>query len=367
MTFDPSKPFNDLPPLPPGIDMETKPILRKALAARAALAELKGIAETIPRPDILINTILLQEAKDSSEIENIITTNDSLYRAAALKSDERVDAQTKEVIRYRHALWTGFQHLKYRGFINTNTAVEIFQILKETTAEVRKTPGTTLQNAATGEVMYTPPEGEALLREKLDNLWRFANDPAFSDIDPLIRLAITHYQFESIHPFTDGNGRTGRILNVLYLVQEGLLDVPILFHSAYIIANKPDYYRLLRSVTSNEAWELWIMFILTAIEQTSRQTIEKINTIRRVMAETTGKVKSELPRLKQAREIVEILFINPYCKIEHLVERNVGVRQSVSKYLKDLEHIGVLKKEQVWKETIYLNVPLWNALAGVSR
>ncbi|MBD3316494.1 MAG: Fic family protein [Chitinivibrionales bacterium] len=367
MSFDPSWPFNDLPPLPPNVDIESKPILRKALGARAALAELKGIAETIPQPEVLINTILLQEAKDSSEIENIITTNDSLYKAAVLKNDDRIDSQTKEVIRYRRALWTGFQHLQERGFINTNTAVELFQILKDTTAEVRKTPGTTLQNAATGEVMYTPPEGESLLREKLDNLWWFTNDPANAHMDPLIRLAVMHYQFESIHPFTDGNGRAGRILNVLYLVQEGLLDLPILYHSAYIIANKPNYYRFLRSVTADNAWEQWILFMLAAVEETSRQTIDKIGTIRTVMAETFEKVKSELPRLKQAREIIEILFMNPYCKIEHLVERNVGVRQSVSKYLKDLEQIGVLKTEQVWKETIYLNVPLWDTLSGMSR
>jgi len=367
MTFDPSRPFNDLPVLPPSADIETKAILRKALAARAALAELKGIAETIPQPEILINTILLQEAKDSSEIENIITTNDSLYRAAALKNDDHVDSQTKEVIRYRRALWAGFQHLQKRGSVGTNTAVEIFQILKETTAEVRKTPGTTLQNAATGEIMYTPPEGESVLREKLDNLWWFLNDRTHAEIDPLIRLAVMHYQFESIHPFTDGNGRTGRILNVLYLVQEGLLALPILYHSSHIIANKPDYYRLLRAVTAHEEWEQWILFMLTTIEQTSHRTIAKIATVRGLMAETFEKVKTELPRLRQAKEIVEILFANPYCKIEHLVERKLGVRQSVSKYLKELESIGILKTEQIWKETVYLNVPLWDALSGMSR
>jgi Fic family protein len=367
MTFDPTKPYNKLPTLPPKADIESKTILRRALAARAALAELKGIAETIPQPEILINTILLQEAKDSSEIENIITTRDSLYQAVALKNDDRVDAQTKEVVRYRHALWTGFQNLATRGFINTNTAVEIFQILKETTAEVRKVPGTTLQNAVTAEVMYTPPEGETLLRDKLDNLWWFVNDPANAEIDPLIRLAVMHYQFESIHPFTDGNGRTGRILNVLYLVQEGLLGLPILYHSSHIIANKPEYYRLLRSVTAQEDWEQWILFMLTSIEETSRQTIAKIGAIREIMDSTFDTVKTKLPRLRQAKEIVEILFMNPYCKIEHLVERKVGVRQSVSKYLKDLESIGILRTKQIWKETVYLNVPLWETLAGMSR
>jgi Fic family protein len=367
MTFDPSKPYNDLPLLPPAADIETKAILRKVASARAALAELKGVAETIPQPEILINTILLQEAKDSSEIENIITTNDTLYKSVALKNEDRIDSQTKEVIRYRQALWTGFQHLKSRGFINTNTAVEIFQILKDTTAEVRKTPGTTLQNASTGEVIYTPPEGESLLRDKLDNLWSFVNDSPQAELDPLIRLAVMHYQFESVHPFTDGNGRTGRILNVLYLVQEGLLDLPILYHSSYIIGHKPDYYRLLQSVTANNEWEPWILFMLSSLEQTSHSTIAKITTIRDLISTIFEKVKTELPKLRQAKEIVEILFMNPYCKIEHLVEKDLGVRQSVSKYLKDLENIGVLRAEQIWKETIYLNVPLWDALARMSR
>jgi Fic family protein len=366
VTFNPSKPYNDLPLLPPQVDIESKNILKKATAARAALAELKGIAETIPQPEILINTILLQEAKDSSEIENIITTNDSLYKAAVLK-DDRTDPATKEVIRYRQALWSGFNILKKKRFISTNVAIEIYQILKDTSAGIRKIPGTTLKNAATGEIMYTPPEGETLLRDKLDNLWQFINNEKYAAIDPLIKMAAMHYQFESIHPFTDGNGRTGRILNVLFMVQEGLLNLPILYHSSYIIREKQEYYRLLREITNNNSWEPWIIYMLSSVEDTSRQTIEKIAIIRGLMTKTFEHIKTQLPRLKQAKEIAEILFMNPYCKIEHLVEKKIAVRQSASKYLKDLESIGILKSEQVWKETVYRNVDLWNALSRMSR
>ncbi|MDD5674141.1 MAG: Fic/DOC family N-terminal domain-containing protein [Chitinivibrionales bacterium] len=366
MTFNRSKPYNDLPLLPPHADIESKVILRKVASARAALAELKGIAETIPQPEILINTILLQEAKDSSEIENIITTNDSLYKAAVLK-DDRIDTATKEVIRYRQALWSGFNILKKKQFINTNVAIEIYQILKDTSAGIRKIPGTTLKNTATGEIMYTPPEGETLLRDKLDNLWHFINDGEFAATDPLIKMAAMHYQFESIHPFTDGNGRTGRILNVLYLVHEGLLNLPILYHSSYIIREKQEYYRLLKEVTNNNSWEPWIIYMLSSVEETSRQTIKKIAIIRGLMAKTFEHIKTRLPRLKQAKEITEILFMNPYCKIEHFVKQKIAVRQSASKYLKDLESIGILKSEQVWKETVYRNVNLWSALSKMSR
>jgi Fic family protein len=312
------------------------------------------------------NTILLQEAKDSSEIENIITTNDSLYKAVALKED-RADPATKEVIRYRQALWSGFNIHKKKRVINTNVAVEIFQILKDTTAGIRKIPGTTLKNAGTGEILYSPPEGETLLRDKLDNLWNFINGEEHAAIDPLIKMAAMHYQFESIHPFTDGNGRTGRILNVLYLVQEGLLNLPILYHSSYIIREKQKYYRLLKEITTSNSWEPWILFILDSVEQTSRQTIEKIAIIRGLITKTFERIKTQLPNIKQAKEISEILFMNPYCKIEHLVERKIAVRQSASKYLKDLESIGILKSDKVWKETIYRNVDLWNALSKMSR
>ncbi|MCK5232210.1 MAG: Fic family protein [Desulfobulbaceae bacterium] len=364
--FNPAKPYNNLPALPPEVEFESKAVLRKVVTARAALAELKGVSGTIPEPEILINSILMQEAKDSSEIENIITTHDNLYKAAVL-NNYRSEPETKEVIRYRQAVWTGFGMLKERHFINTNTAVKIHQILKNTSAEIRKVPGTTLQHAGTGKILYTPPEGEVLLRDKLDNVWWFLNDLDNSEIDPLIRMALMHYQFESIHPFTDGNGRTGRILNVLFLVQEQLLHLPILYHSSFIINNKQEYYRRLRAVTSENEWESWILYMLDSIERTSLQTIKKIGVIRELMNQTFERVKIYLPRLRQAKEIVEILFMHPYCKIDHLVERKIAVRQSASKYLKELEAIGVLKSETIWKQTVYRNVVLWDALSGMSR
>ncbi len=360
MKFDPSKPYNDLPDLPPDIDFESKEVLRKVAKARAALAELKGISETIPNPELLLNSILLQEAKDSSEIENIVTTHDSLYKAAIL--DDR-QPENKEVISYRQAVWAGFDMLSERGGINTNTAIKIFQTLMGTSAEIRRVPGITLKNTRTGDLLYTPPVGETLLRDKLENVWWFINGPENESIDPLIRLAIMHYQFESIHPFTDGNGRTGRILNVLFLVQAGLLRLPNLYHSSFIIENKIDYYRLLRSVTKDNDWVSWIMFMLNCIEQTSFQTIDKIRAIHEVMEATLTQVRTELPRLRHAKEIVEILFMYPYCKIDHIVDRGIAVRQTSSNYLKSLEKIGIIKSEVIGKHTVYRNLALWEMLS----
>jgi len=360
MKFDPSKPYNDLPDLPPDIDFESKEILRKVAKARAALAELKGISETIPNPELLLNSILLQEAKDSSEIENIVTTHDSLYKSVIL--DDR-QPENKEVIRYRQAVWTGFDLLGKRGGINTNTAIKVFQTLMDTSAEIRRVPGITLKNTRTGESLYTPPVGEILLRDKLDNIWWFLNAPETQSTDPLIRLAIMHYQFESIHPFTDGNGRTGRILNVLFLVQAGLLRLPNLYHSSFIIENKTDYYRLLRSVTQDNDWVSWIIFMLNCIEQTSLQTIGKIRVIHELMEKTLKKVRTELPRLKHAKEIVEILFMYPYCKIDHIVDRGIAVRQPASNYLKNLEKIGILTSESMGRHTVYRNLDLWELLS----
>jgi len=360
MKFDPSRPYNDLPDLPPDIDFESKEVLRKVAKARAALAELKGISETIPNPELLLNSILLQEAKDSSEIENIVTTHDSLYKAAIL--DDR-QPENKEVIRYRQAVWAGFDMLGKRGGINTNTAIKVYQILMGTSAEIRRVPGITLKNTRTGDLLYTPPVGETLLRNKLDNVWWFVNAPENEKIDPLIRLATMHYQFESIHPFTDGNGRTGRILNVLFLVQAKLLRLPNLYHSSFIIDNKTEYYRLLRSVTSSNDWVSWIVFMLNCIEQTSFKTIDIIRSIHQLMETTLLKVRTDLPRLRNAKEIVEILFMYPYCKIDHIVDRGIAVRQPASSYLKSLEKIGVLQSESFGRHTVYRNLALWELLS----
>lgn len=251
MAFDHLKPYNDLPLLPPTQDIETKAILKKVISAGRALAELKGLGETIPNQAILVNSIILQEAKASSEVENIITTHDALFRAFTAQTGQ-INPATKEVLRYREALWEGFNILHKRPFLTTNLFIRIVQTIRANQAGIRNTPGTKVLNAATGEVVFTPPEGETLIREKLKNLEEYIH--AEDRVDPLIKLALIHYQFEAIHPFTDGNGRTGRIVNILYLVSKGLLDLPVLYLSKHIIEQKSDYYRLLRSVTKDGEW-----------------------------------------------------------------------------------------------------------------
>lgn len=252
MTFNPREPYNDLPLLPPNADVETKAVLRKAISAGRALAELKGMGETIPNQALLIDSLILQEAKASSEIENIVTTSDALFRAFAAKTG-KIDPATKEVLSYREALWEGFNLLKNSELLTTTLFVKIVQTIKKNSAGIRKTPGTKVANATTGETIYTPPEREAIIRDKLKNLEDYIHDA--HHIDPLIKLALIHYQFEAIHPFSDGNGRTGRIINILYLVFKGLLDLPVLYLSKYIIDHRADYYRLLRGVTYSGEWE----------------------------------------------------------------------------------------------------------------
>jgi Fic family protein len=254
MKYDPLKPYNQLPLLPPKKDIETKAILKKAIAAGRALAELKGIGSTIPNQTILINTIALQEAKSSSEIENIVTTNDALFKAFSAQSSH-VDAATKEVLRYREALWESFNTLKKRPVITTNLLIKLVQTIKENQAGIRNAPGTAIASTSTGEVLYTPPEGESIIRDKLKNLEDYIHEEDATD--PLVKLAVMHYQFEAIHPFFDGNGRTGRILCILFLVRRELLELPILYLSKAIIETKSDYYQLLRQVTISDAWEGW--------------------------------------------------------------------------------------------------------------
>ncbi len=346
MSFNPNKPYNDLPKLPPSVEFETAKVLKKAVSANKALAELKGMTRLIPNPTLLLNTLTLEEARDSSEIENIVTTRDKLYRALAsnLKS---VDPATKEVLRYREALWYGFDVVKKRKLITTNIILDIQKTLIHNNAGVRKLPGTQLVNDATGKVRYTPPEGERLICDLLANVEKFLNTQ--NGIDPLVRLALLHYQFEAIHPFYDGNGRTGRILNVLYLVHAGLLDLPILYMSRYIIQHRSAYYKLLRTVTMDESWEEWILFMLDAVEQTSLDTIEK--------------VKKQLPKI-YTRELVDVLFHQPYCKINFLVSNNIIGRQAAGRYLQQLEEIGVLAGKQMGKETLYINIELYKLLSG---
>lgn len=360
MRFDPNKPHNNLPLLPPKMDVETKSVLKQAIAANRALAELKGLGETIPDQALLVNSLILQEAKASSEIENVITTNDALFKAFTATTS-RVDPATKEVLRYREALWEGYNTLKNRPVLSTNLFVKIAQTIKENKAGIRRTPGTKIVNSATGEVIYTPPEGETIIRDKLKNLEEFIH--AGNDMDALIKLALIHYQFEAIHPFSDGNGRTGRIINILFLILHGLLDMPVLYLSKAIIEHKNDYYEFLKQVTEKNQWEPWILYMLSAVEETATFTRERILAIRALMAETMEKARRELPARVYSKELIELLFRQPYCKISFLVDRGIASRNIASGYLNELEKIDILKKERIGREFIYLNVALYDLLS----
>jgi Fic family protein len=354
------KPYNSLPLLPllpAASDFETRAVLKACITARAALAELKQAADLIPNQTMLINTIPLLEAKDSSEIENIVTTTDRLFQHA--QWEHQADPATKEALRYRSALYKGFQSLKDRPLC-TATAVEICRTLKGVDLDIRKTPGTQLINDTTGEVIYTPPEGESTLRNMLANWERFIHNE--DDVDPLVRMAVGHYQFEAIHPFEDGNGRTGRVINILYLIQQDLLQLPILYLSRHIIANKSDYYKLLLNVTRDGAWEPWILFMLKAVEETSRWTTQKIAAIRNLSEHTTEFVRLSVPKI-YTRELVDVIFEQPYCRISNLVNKGVAKRQAASKYLKDMVALGVLVEQPAGKEKLFIHPKLMKLLS----
>ncbi|MEO6920752.1 MAG: Fic family protein [Collimonas sp.] len=350
-------PYNDLPEIPPLIELETKAVLKRCITARAALAELKQAAELIPNQTMLINTIPLLEAKDSSEIENIITTSDLLFQYAD-GGGNLADGPTKEALRYRTALQQGFQSLQTRPLCTT-TAVEICRTLKAADMDIRRVPGTQLTNHLTGEVIYTPPEGEAQIRDLLANWERFLHNDI--DIEPLIRMAVGHYQFEAIHPFADGNGRTGRAINILFLIQQNLLTLPILYLSRYIIANKADYYRLLHGVTREQAWEPWLLYMLKAVEETACWTTAKIAAIRNLVEITVAHVKTQLPKI-YSRELVDVIFEQPYCRIGNLVDKQIAQRQAASRYLKELVSVGVLRETQIGKEKFFIHPKLMQLL-----
>ena len=359
--WNPAKPHNSLPLLPPGRDLESRAVLKACINARAALAELKQAAGLIPNQTMLINTIPLLEARDSSEIENIVTTADRLFQHAHWEN--QADPATKEALRYRSALYKGYQSLKDRPLC-TATAVEICRTLKGVDMDIRQTPGTQLINDKTGEVIYTPPEGESSLRDMLANWERFIHNE--EDVDPLVRMAVGHYQFEAIHPFVDGNGRTGRVLNILYLIQQDLLQLPILYLSRHIIANKSDYYKLLLDVTRGGAWEPWILFMLKAVEETSRWTTDKIAAIRGLSDHTTEFVRESLPKI-YTRELVDVIFEQPYCRISDLVNKGVAKRQAASRYLKDMVELGVLVEQAVGKEKLFIPPKLMRLLSQDSN
>lgn len=360
MIIKTNKAYNDLPLLPPKKELvETVAILKQESKSAVALAELKGLSRTLPNPNILINAVILKEAQASSGIENIITTQDKLYQALFAKST-KPDFATKEVLRYREALLMGTQLIKDKGFLNTNGIISIQKELEENNAGIRKLPGTALINDLTNEVIYTPPDNFDTINNLMKNIEEYLNDDE-DDSSPLIKLAIQHYQFESIHPFYDGNGRTGRIINVLYLILKGLLNEPILYLSSYIIQNKGDYYRLLQEVRTNENWEEWILYILKGIEQTAFSTINQILKINTLFDQTLQLVQEKLPRI-YSKDLIEQLFVHPYCKIEFLVSNLHIERKTASRYLNNLEEIGILKSQQKGKEVIFINIKLYNLL-----
>ena len=349
------EPIFKLDRLPPQREkVETIEILRQTNKASAALAELKGIAKTIPNQAMLINAIVLQEAKDSSEIENIITTQDELYKALTVNKTT-ASAATKEVVNYRKAIFYGYDLAKKQGFISVNDIVCLQQELVGNTAGIRSNPGTVLKNDTTGEVVYTPPQDKAHILDLLTNFIDHFNRQ--DDLYPLINLAILHYQFESIHPFYDGNGRTGRILNILYLFLNELIDVPILYLSSYITANKPEYYKLLNQTNRTGAWEEWIIFMLRAVENTSIGTIKKITNIKNLLDSTIVKVQEKAPNVYR-KELVELLFEQPYSKIEFVVNKLGVERKAASRYLKELEKIGIVEAQKVGREMLYINKEL---------
>lgn len=366
MAWRADQPYNQLPPLPPAREVtETLDILKACIPARAALAELKQAGELLPNQSVLINLLPLLEAKDSSEIENIVTTTDKLFRYS--QEDQGADPATKEALRYRTALYNGFRKLQQRPLC-TNTAVDICSTLKNVGMDIRKVPGTVIGNQDTGEIIYTPPIGEDTLRNLLTNWENYLHNTLApeDDTDPLIKMAISHYQFEAIHPFHDGNGRTGRIINVLYLIEQQLLTLPILYLSRYIVQYKNDYYRLLTQVTRTGDWQEWIIFMLKGVEQVSLWTCGKITAMRKLITQTEEYVRHQLPKI-YSYELVQTIFEQPYCRINNLVEKNIARRQTASSYLKQLVEIGVLQEKTAGNEKLFLNPRLLHLMTNDSN
>ena len=358
--FDPGTAFNELPPLPPAdAEIETAAVLKTCINARVALAELKQAAQLIPNASVLINALPMLEARASSEIENIVTTADNMFRYMDA-SDGQADPATKEALRYRRALFEGARRVQKKS-LSVEVAIEVCRTIKDEQLDLRDKPGTSLRNAASGEIVYTPPQGKDLLRKKLQNWAEFLNKP--SELDPLVRMAIQHYQFEAIHPFSDGNGRTGRVLNVLYLVEQGLLDHPILYLSRYIISTKQDYYRLLLEVTTKQNWAEWVQYMLVGLEDTCLWTTDKIRSIRELMTHTGSFIQRRVPKI-YSWELVQLLFMQPYCRIAHIVEAGLAKRQTASVYLKQLVDIGVLEEVKAGRESLFVHPKYIELLSG---
>ena len=361
------KPLYQIPALPLSYDIESKRVLRKAGEARSALAELKGITAIIPNQSILMNTLPLQEAKDSSAIENIITTQDELY-----KSDTHLNHfathSAKEVHRYALALKNGYLRVKESGLLINSLVRELQAFIDGNDAGFRNQAGTALKNEQTGQVIYTPPQSLELIEKHMQNLEAFINDDSMCDWDSLVKMAVIHHQFESIHPFFDGNGRTGRIINILYLIKQDLLNTPVLYLSRYINRNKAEYYRLLQQVrdtnSSSEAWEEWVLYMLEAVRQTSIQTTKLIQAIKELMQAHKHKIRDKLPKI-YSQDLINVIFSHPYTKINNIEEGLHVSRQTAAKYLDELDSIKLLHKVKLGKENYYINYDLMECLGNV--
>ncbi len=356
--FDRSKPFNQLPVLPPDDPLiYSKEVLLKLAEANRSLGKLDGISSKLPNPKMLINTISLQEARSSSEIENIFTTDDELYKALST-TDTKISATAKEVLRYRESLWAGVRSIEQEERINLSTIIDIYQTIKETQNEIRPEQSNIRiikegRSRTSGEVVYTPPKGDELLTGLLHNLLEYINDDDLHRADPLLKMVISHYQFEAIHPFTDGNGRTGRILNTLVLINKGLLAYPILYLSSYIIDNKESYYHFLNGVSSRGDWERWLVYMLEAVRATANYTVFKIEEIMLQFTETRKHIEKHLPKMEYS--VIEAIFTQPYIKAIHIVGDKIKSRNTARKYLDQLQEIKVLELRHIGNENVYIN------------
>lgn len=353
-----------LPLLPPQADLETRAILKQLVRSHQALAELKGVASGVPNEGILISTLSLQEAKDSSAIENIITTEDELFRSDS-RTGIYVTVAAREVYDYATALRTGFEEVRATGLLTNNNVLSIQACIEKNSAGFRKLPGTALKNQTTGETVYTPPQHPEEIERLMANLERFINDNEMSELDPLVKMAVIHHQFESIHPFYDGNGRTGRILNILYMVQQGLLDVPVLYLSRYVNQTKGEYCRLLQAVRTDEKWEDWVLYMLVGVERTSVQTTRLVNGIKGEMLRYKQTVRRDLPSV-YSQDLINHLFRHPYTKIPFVAEDLQISRNTAIKYLDQLVEIGLLSKHRLARENLYLNDGLIHMLVNAS-
>ena len=351
--FDHKRPYNELPLLPPSQDIETPAILKACVPAAEALGRLREAVRGLPDPMILINTLHLQEARASSEIENIVTTNNDIFSALSSPASP-MDKDTKEVINYKRALFLGVEKLKEKNLLTTNLLEKICTTITNNETNIRQTPKRSLKNQQTGEIIYTPPEGEERLRNLLSNLEKFIHN--HQDILPLIKMAIIHYQFEAIHPFSDGNGRTGRILNILYLMQQELLDLPILYLSRYFLDHRTDYYFLLNAVTQENAWEPWIIYTLNAVQKTAENTLDMIYKIQKLKEEYHSMTQED----KTLHRLIDLIFELPYIRIKNVMDRLEITRVTATKYLRKLNYVsvGLLTKTSHGKTTLFINAPL---------